>query len=380
MQKYLMALVLVFSLLIFPAKSFAQTKVHLDLFFSPTCPHCIAEEAYLKDLQVKYPQLEVAEYNVTDSVNQKLIITFYNKFQVPQEDWGLVPANFVNNKFFIGFDSQIQDYLTSQLSGSPSATSISTSTKPNIIAIPFFGQIRTNGLSSLALAVVLGFLDGLNPCALAALGFLLALAAATGDRKKIFWIGGTFIAVSGLVLFFFISVWLNVFMFLGHIRWITIVIGILVIIFAAVILNEYLKNIFCKLCDSDNDKKLSVRWQRKFFGLLTELSQMDRSLPIILLGVAAVAVGINLIEALCSIGLPLAFTKTIASENLSTWRYYAYLLVYMLFFIINQVIIFLVALFTLKATHIENKYFKVVKLISGLALFAIGAVMIFKAF
>jgi hypothetical protein len=362
----------------FPAVTSAQAKVHLDLFFSPTCPHCIAEESYLKDLQTKYPQLEVAKYDVTDQVNEKLIITFYNKLQVPQEDWGLVPANFINDKFFIGFDNGIQDYLNSQLTGYiPTAT---TSSPVGGITIPFLGHIRTSGISSLVLAIVLGFLDGLNPCALAALGFLLALAAATGDRKKIFWIGGTFIAVSGLILFFFISVWLNVFMFLGQIRWITIAIGALVIVFAGVILNEYLKNIFCKLCDSDNDKKLTVRWQRKFFGFLTELSQMDRSLPVILLGVAAVAAGLNLIQAVCSIGLPLAFTKTLSSQNLSTWKYYAYLLVYILFYVINQIIIFLIALFTLKATHIENKYFKVVKLVSGFALLILGVIMIFRAF
>ncbi len=389
MKKYFVALALVLALFILPIKSSAQTKVHLDLFFSPTCPHCQAEEAYLSDLQTKYPQLEVSKYDVNESVNQDLIVTFYNKYNVTSDQWGLVPANFVNDKFFIGFDSQIQDYLTAQLTGSPNVTTTTASStsptsmtvnKPLNINVPFLGRINIAGINSLFLAIILGFLDGLNPCALTALGFLLALAAATGDRKKIFWIGGTFVVTSGLVLFVFINAWLKAFDFLSQVKFLTVIVGVLCLIFAVIILNEYLKNIFCKLCDENGDKKMIVRWQRKLFGFLTELSQMDKSLPIILLGVAAVSVALNLIQLFCSIGLPLAFAKVLDSQHLTYWLKLPYLLVYVVFYVLNQAILFLIALFTLKATHIEGKYFKYLKLASGIVLLALGIIMIIRGF
>jgi hypothetical protein len=62
---------------------------------------------------------------------------------------------------------------------------------------PWFGclSIRTLGLPLFTLVV--GLLDGFNPCAMWVLLFLLSLLVNLQDRGKMLLIGGTFVATSG---------------------------------------------------------------------------------------------------------------------------------------------------------------------------------------
>lgn len=360
----------------------AQESVEVNFFYSPTCPHCHKEQKFLDELEEKYgSQIKVNRFNIYEKENVERLEMLYNQYEVASELWGLVPITFTGEQAFVGFDDKIgQDIKTCIIEICMNGHLPAVESQKSIYTLPFIGEINLNSYSPLALSIILGGLDGFNACAMAALAFLLAVLISTGVRKRIILIGGTFIFVSGLVYFIFISAWLNVFLFLGHIKFITILVGVIIVVFAVIMLKDYAKGVVCKICriDPKGDAGLLTKWQRKLFVSMEKLTSLEVSLPIALVGVAVVAAGVNMIELACSLGLPLAFTKMLTSQNMPTAFYYFYLLVYIFFYMLDDFIIFLIAVFTLRITGVSDKYLKAVKLVSGILLLALGLIILFR--
>jgi hypothetical protein len=76
------------------------------------------------------------------------------------------------------------------------------------IDVPLFGLLSVRELGLPVFTLVIGLLDGLNPCAMWLLLFLLSLLVNLRSRVKMLLIGGTFVAVSGIVYFAFMAAWL----------------------------------------------------------------------------------------------------------------------------------------------------------------------------
>ena len=202
---------------------------------------------------------------------------------------------------------------------------------------------------------------------------------ATGIRQRVFIIGSVFILVSGIVYFLFISAWLNLFLVLENIKFITILVGLIVTFFAVFLLKDYFSGVVCKLCQVNPGKQsFFTRMEQKLFLRMQKLISSKMSLPLTILGVAVVAAGINMVELCCSFGFPLVFTKILTSWELSTLSYYSYLLVYILFYMLDDFIIFLIAVWTLRTTQASEKYLKAIKLISGILLLLLGLTILIK--
>jgi hypothetical protein len=111
---------------------------------------------------------------------------------------------------------------------------------------------------------------------------------------------------------------------------------------------------------------------------MQDLTNSRLSLPIMLLGVAAVAAGINLVELVCSFGFPLAFTKILTSLGLSSWQHYFYILVYIIFYMLDDFLVFLIAVWTLRVTKVSQKYLKVITLVSAILLLIMGLAILIR--
>jgi cytochrome c biogenesis protein CcdA len=75
--------------------------------------------------------------------------------------------------------------------------------------VPFVGGIDPFGYSLPALTVLMGLADGFNPCAMWVLVYLISLIAGTQDRRKTWWLVGSFVVASGVLYFLFMTAWLN---------------------------------------------------------------------------------------------------------------------------------------------------------------------------
>ena len=104
----------------------------------------------------------------------------------------------------------------------------------------------------------------------------------------------------------------------------------------------------------------------------------EKSFLLAMLGVMALAFSVNLIELACSAGLPLIFTQVLALNNLNALQYGIYIFIYLLFFLIDDIVVFVIAMKTFELTGISTKYTKYSHLIGGLIMLIIGLLMIFK--
>lgn len=358
--------------------SFGFVKAESDIvfFYSETCPHCVKENEFLDELEKEHPEINIQRLVVSEQENIDKLKQYYSDYNVESDLQGLVPITFIGDEYFTGFNSETGEKIKKSLF---SDIKNDQGTILEKIKIPFIGEIDIGGFSPLALAAVLGGLDGFNACAMVALGFLLAVLITNKDRKKTILIGGVFILVSGFVYFLFIAAWLNLFLVLERLTYITLIVGIVVIVLSIFLLREYFHGIVCKLCDVEvSNKNIFARIEKKMLEKMKALTSRDMPLIPMLLGVAIVAAGINLVELVCSFGFPLAFTKTLTQLNISSASRYFHIFVYIFFYMLDDFLIFLIAVWTLRVTQVSEKYLKVIKLVSGLALLGLGILMIFN--
>jgi glutaredoxin len=232
------------------------------------------------------------------------------------------------------------------------------------------GKVNLLDLSLPALSLLLGFLDGFNPCAMWVLITLLTLLVSTRDMRKVWVIGGTFLFVSGVIYYLFIAAWLNVFLLVGINQWVQKVIGIVAIGGGAFYLFEAFGNDpnACRITDH-------ARRARTIERMKTVLERT--AWPAMIVGVAVLAVSVNMIELVCTAGLPVVFTQILAFNEVPMLARYAYLALYILMYMLDDLVIFAIAVLTLQATGLTTKYRRFTLIFGGLLMYALGLLLIF---
>lgn len=99
---------------------------------------------------------------------------------------------------------------------------------------------------------------------------------------------------------------------------------------------------------------------------------------LIIVGVVAIAFSVNLVEMVCSLGLPVIYTQILSINNLPQWQYYLYLALYNTLYMADDIIVFIIAATTLNYVHLNNKYDRWMKLVSGVLIIAIGLILALK--
>jgi len=349
---------------------FAQTeKIQIHFFYSAICPHCAKEKEFLNELIKKYPEIEVKEYEVFyNSENKKNLSEFYEKYQVLEKDQGWVPVTFTPTKYFVGFNEQI----AKEIEGCIKECLVEEKPQPQKVHLPIFGEIDISKMSLPVLTLVLGTLDGFNPCAMWILVILISLLLPLRSRQKIALVGGTFIFAEGLLYFLIMAAWLNVFLAIGYIFLTRLLIGLFGIAFGIWRIRDFFtwKPGVCKVVGHSKS-------QEKIMDKIKNILKPS-AVPATVLGVFALAFGTNLIEFLCSAGFPTIYTRILALQNLSPIKYYLYLIFYNLFYMLDDFIVFGFAFWTLNRFGFSDKYSRYSTLIAGILIFVLGILLIFK--
>lgn len=367
----------------------AQEKLELIYFWGDGCPHCAKESKFLEQIAEKYPDLEITKYEVWyDSKNQELFKKTAKELGITQLG---VPLTIVGDKYFVGYGDdettgkQIEDYIQSVLEGpsfakvfDPEVSDRRASEGEEKIKIPFLGEINLSSLSLPALAVVLGAIDGFNPCAMWILLFLIALLINVRSRKKLLLIGGTFIFTSGVVYFLILSAWLNLFLAISYVSLTRTLIGLFALGFGVWQIKEFITYNpgVCKVLGL-NPKGFKEKLEE---GLKSKAEKLVSS-PLtwaLLGGIIILAIGVNLIELFCSAGIPAVFTRILALNQLSGVSHYFYLLLYTFVFMLDDIIVFSLAIITLRKIGFTEKYNYWATLIGGLLILILGILLIFK--
>ena len=242
---------------------------------------------------------------------------------------------------------------------------------PATISVPLLGEVRTADLSLPALTVVLGALDGFNPCAMWVLVFLIGLLVGMQDRVRMWVLGTAFIAGSAAVYFLFMAAWLNFLLFIGAVVWVRAAVALVALGGGFYYLREYFRN---------PDAACTVTAPEARRRVLENLRRLalESRFWVALAGIVALAFAVNLVELLCSAGIPAVYTQVLALNHLPAWQYYAYLALYILVFMLDDLIVFVVAMKALQITGMTTSYSRFSHLAGGVVLLAIGALLLLR--
>ncbi len=397
--------------LIKPAMAAPEKSIYF--FHAIGCPHCVAEEKFLEKMEVKYPELNVERYEVGKSLeNAKLLSKVGQELKINIRG---VPVTVIGDKNVIGYfddeitgakiESLINNYLDCghcldvvktvineenekiadfnncrhgcDLTDEECmhdcgcvADTVKKEPKQEKVNIPFFGERYAKDFSLPILTIVIGILDGFNPCAMWVLLFLISLLLNMKDRKKMWILGSVFIFTSGFVYFLFLAAWLNLFLFISFISFIRYAIALVAVGSGIYHIREFFIN------KSGTCKVTKGEGQQKVFAKLKKIVSSD-SFWFSFFGIILLAGAVNLVELVCSAGLPAVYTQVLALSDLSIWQYHGYLILYIFFFTLDDIIVFFIAMTTLKMTFINSKYSRFSSIIGGIIMVIIGILLVF---
>jgi len=375
----------------------ADAGADIYLFWRQGCPHCEREIAFLRQFEAGNPAIRVHYFDIGSDVASRTLLV--RTGELLAADISSVPFTVVGDEVFAGY---LNDATTGEVirrralqclahpcpdsvkpllsagntdpapvakesaRAPPSAREI-----PASIALPLIGEVATKNLSLPMLTVVLAALDGFNPCAMWTLMLLLGLLIGMQDKRRRWILGSAFIVASAAVYFLFMAAWLNLFLFLGMLLWVRLAIGVVAIAGGGYYLRTYL------LKRDDVCAVTAPEQRRRVFDRLRQLSRQEQ-FWLALSGIVLLAFAVNLVELLCSAGIPAVYTRVLTLSDVPVWQYYLYLLLYILIFMLDDLIVFFTVMKTLEVTGLSTRYARTSHLLGGIVLVILGALLLLR--
>jgi glutaredoxin len=369
-------------------RSATAELVEVHVFWRVGCPHCENARDFLRRVAPEHG-LRLREYEIGDAANRELFSKAVSYFAVANPAVPLVvigPYHWVGYGTDDGTGAQFlsaaqacrtatcDNVMASLIAGEarPAAVpSAPVEPPPRTLRLPIVGEVELATLSLPALTVLLAAIDGFNPCAMWTLLFLMGLLVGIGDRMRMWTLGAAFIVTSALVYYLFLAAWLNLLLFLGVILWVRMAVGLLAIAGGAWYLREFFANpdALCKVTGAESRQRVLQR--------LREVA-LERRFWMALAGIIALAVAVNLVEFICSAGIPAVYVQVLTLSALPVWQYHAYLLLYILVFMLDDLLIFVIAMKTLQVTGLTGRYARWSHLIGGGLMLLIGILLLFR--
>lgn len=406
-MKYIKKLILAIILfIVLIPNTFAKEKVNIYLFYGKECPHCEQLKEKLEYIKDSYP-IKVYMYEIWHNDNNRdLAIKAAEKLNTTLSG---VPFFIVNNTAMSGYsssstlnlikyninlalasteedillelgditNSDVYDFSIIESNGDIKNTDeeiTEDDINMGVVTIPFINkEVDLKPFSLPIVAIIMGAVDGFNPCAMWILLFLISMLLTMKDKKKRLILGITFLVTSALVYLLFMVAWLNFTNFVMTIPWIKLLIALIALTGGFINLWSFVKTV----TKEDGCTVVDEKKRKKYFTKIKEIVN-NKSFILALIGIIVLAASVNIVELACSAGLPIVFTSLLSSNKLTTFAYMMYILIYILFFLLDDIIVFVIAMKTLEVSGISTKYGKISHLVGGLIMILIGALMIFK--
>lgn len=339
----------------------AQPCDRLVIYTRQGCPHCAAAREYLPRLLAVRPGLQVEEHDVAADPDARR--TLFELSAQHAIDRPGVPTFEACGRVMVGFD---------EAQGSGAALELlvdGDSREQPVLRVPWLGEVDVTRIGLPGFTVVVGLVDGFNPCATWVLLFLLSLLVNVHDRTRMLLVAGTFVFTSGAVYFAFMAAWLNVFLLLGMSRALQLGLGVLALVIGAVNIKDFLAP------DSGPSLAIPAGVKPGLYKRVREVVRAER-IGAALFGVALLAVLVNLVELACTAGLPALYTHVLARQETGSLARYGYLLLYNLAYVADDALMVTLAVVTLRRLKLQERAGRWLKLVSGALVALLGALLI----
>ncbi len=335
----------------------------LEVFVADGCPHCAEAKRFLPQYQRDHPDIEITFQNIGQSqaIRDRLqSISLAHEVSRPG-----VPSFYACGQLFVGFSTP--QAMQSVLESMARLELPRVNTDEPVL--PFFGRINLSEHGLVAFTLAVGLADGFNPCAMWVLLFLLSLLVHVKSRRRMMLIASTFVLAGGAVYFAIMAAWLNVFLLIGYVRPVQLALAV----FALVVGTVHLKD--AVLPGRGLSFSIPERYKPGIFRRVREVVQAEH-LTTALFGVAVLAVMVNLIELLCTAGLPALYTQVLTQQALSAPSYYGYLVLYNLAYIFDDGLMVAIAVISFSQLRLEVRQGRWLKLLSGALIFSLGLTLL----
>ena len=374
-----------------------KNLVNIYLFHSYTCKHCKEEIKLLDELEKEYDNIKIYKYEVNENGNGELL---KNISEIMGSKVTGTPYTIIGNKVFSGYDYEnskgrfkgaieyyskygYEDKVGEYISSIPLPSYEVKDTDPDVdeyisnyisykVKLPLIGEVKLKNLTLPLITVVIGLADGFNPCAMWVLLFLISMLIGMKDKKRMWILGSTFLLISALIYLIFMMSWLNLANLLISVVWVRVIIAIVSLVGGFINLRGYIKHRKVSGCDVVDDKKRNK--------IITRIKKFttEKNFWLAILGVIVLAISVNVVELACSAGLPVMFIEILSLNNLTAIEEIIYIVLYMLFFLLDDFVVFVIAMTTLSLTGVSSKYGNLSKLIGGILMLFIGLLLMFK--
>lgn len=374
-----------------------KNLVNIYLFHSYTCKHCKEEIKLLDELEKEYDNIKVYKYEVNENGNGELL---KNISEIMGSKVTGTPYTIIGNKVFSGYDYEnskgrfkgaieyyskygYEDKIGEYISSIPLPSYEVKDTDPDVdeyisnyisykVKLPLIGEVKLKNLTLPLITVVIGLADGFNPCAMWVLLFLISMLIGMKDKKRMWILGSTFLLTSALIYLIFMMSWLNLANLLISVVWVRVIIAVVSLVGGFINLRGYIKHRKVSGCDVVDDKKRNK--------IITRIKKFttEKNFWLAILGVIVLAISVNVVELACSAGLPVMFIEILSLNNLTAIEEIIYIVLYMLFFLLDDFVVFVIAMTTLSLTGVSSKYGNLSKLIGGILMLLIGLLLMFK--
>jgi hypothetical protein len=362
-----------------------QNEVNIYYFYSETCYYCGLMKEYFDELE-KDPLITIHRYEISvDPAGQEVARKVEDLLSSPIRS---VPYVIVGRQSFVGYNEGVLEGIEEAVENSKNnygrdiVGEMLGFVEPgegdgSIISggkfkLPFIGEVDAATVSLPLLAIFMGTLDGFNPCAMWVLLLLISMLVHVKERWKMWTLGIVFLATSAIMYFFFMLSWLNITLLFGSVIYIRLLIG-------AVAIGGGTWNLKKALTQKPDDgcEVVDVAQRRKLSKRIQAITS-EKTFILAILGIIGLAISVNLVELLCSAGLPIVFTQVLALNGLDALQTVGYLLLYVLFFLIDDLVVFFIAMKTFHLTGLSTKYSKFSGIIGGTIMVILGILMIFR--
>jgi len=370
-----------------------QNVVNIYIFEGEGCPYCAKALDYLRSLADDDPRIVIHDFEVYHNLeNREYFVAFAAKHGYEPK---YVPNTFIGDRYWIGFSDTIQaemeQYIQDCLARPcvdfgkdilPETSFPDVETPPDgetsdpanekqfSLTLPLIGTINLADRSLFLSTLLIAFVDGFNPCSIWVLSMLLAITLNAQSRKKVLIIGFVFIFVTAFIYALFIGGLFTVFTFIGYVGWIQLIVALVAFVFAIVNIKDYFwykEGISFTISDK---KKPGI------YKGIRRIMNAEESMWGLVTATVVLAAGVSLVEFSCTAGFPMIWTNLLVVQEVTGLAFVGLLLVYMLVYQLDELGIFLVAVFTLRKTKMEEKYGRILKLLGGMLMLSLAVVML----
>lgn len=366
-----------------------NNEIDIYVFTQESCKNCAKMKEYLNSLNLDYVSVHYYDY---ESAEYKDLYEKMKEVFVAKGTAFGFPFTIIGGKYYIGYNDYIaksirkyitifsdesysqkipyHDIIKMYQNGEEIKDEYLIKDKYNI---PLIGEVEAKDANLFFVSIILGFLDGINPCGMWILLFILSLLIPTNDKKKIWILGGTFILTSGIFYFALMMAWINLMGLFDDSKVLLIVTGIFALLFGGYNIFKYIKS---RIKKEDGCDVQSVSQQRRMSKKLKKIVANEK-LWLAVIGIIGITITVNLVEVACSAGWPAIFSNMLVASHVTTKARFWYTLLYVFFFLIDDIIVFTIALLTLKVKAISNVLTKYAHLVGGILMIIFGILMIF---